>query len=447
MKSEWQMTTLGELTRWVSGGTPSKARKDFWLGDIPWVSADSMRTIEIEDSELHISEAGLESGSKLAEKGTILLLVRGGALHNRVPIGVALRDVAFNQDVKAITPKDQRLRKSFLLTWLLGKTSELLGMVDFTGIGAGKLDTDWLQAMPFALPPLEEQDAIAEIFQCLQHRISQIERTSLILKGIATTLFKSWFVDFDPVKAKAEGREPDGMDSATADLFPGEFQDSAIGLIPRGWSVKSVGDLCDRVSMGPFGSDIKTDNFITEGVPLVRGKNLGDGFVDENFVYISQAKADQLRNANAFRGDIVITHRGTLGQVGLIPIESRFDRYVVSQSQMVLSVQSDMATPTFLYHFLISAGGQHQLLANTSQTGVPAISRPTTNVKAMRVPIPGRVEILESFSAVADSLASRATSNSSMRRTIADLRGALLPRLISGQLRVPEAEKMVEAVL
>lgn len=103
------------------------------------------------------------------------------------------------------------------------------------------------------------------------------------------------------------------------------------------------------------------------------------------FVFVSEAKADDLRNANAFRGDVVITQRGTLSQVGLIPHTSRFPRYVVSRSQILLSVDPDMVTPRYVYEFLRSPGGQHALLANTSQTGVPAIARPTSSVRAIRL--------------------------------------------------------------
>jgi len=194
-------------------------------------------------------------------------------------------------------------------------------------------------------------------------------------------LFKSWFVDFGPVRAKAESRDP-GLPKPIADLFPARLQDSGLGEIPEGWRVASVGDVCRRIAMGPFGSDIKTDNFVDFGVPVVRGANLTNGFVEDSFVFVSEEKADQLRNANAFSGDIVITHRGTLGQVGLIPERSLFPRYVVSQSQMLLSVNQDVATPRYVYEFLRSFSGQHALLANTSQTGVPAIARPTSSVRA-----------------------------------------------------------------
>jgi type I restriction enzyme S subunit len=173
------------------------------------------------------------------------------------------------------------------------------------------LNTGILRSLPVALPPQEEMRSIGAIWTALINKTNQLASMNQELEAIARAIFKSWFVDFDPVRAKADGREPEGMDAATAALFPSEFQESELGAIPKGWSIESIGDLTLRVSMGPFGSNIKTDNFIAEGVPIIRGKNLRDGFIDDDFVFLSDEKADELRNANAFAGDIVITHRGT----------------------------------------------------------------------------------------------------------------------------------------
>src|SRR5258708_36924669 len=97
------------------------------------------------------------------------------------------------------------------------------------------------------------------------------------------------------------------------------------------WREVSIEDIATRVAMGPFGSDIKTENFVSSGVPVIRGGNLTSGrFNGEGFVFLTEGKADDLRNAKAYPGDLVFTHRGTLGQVGLFPI-GPYKRYVVSQ--------------------------------------------------------------------------------------------------------------------
>lgn len=154
------------------------------------------------------------------------------------------------------------------------------------------------------------------------------------------------------------------------------------------WRDVSIEEIAERVAMGPFGSDIKTDNFVEFGVPVIRGSNLSSGrFQGEGFVFLTEDKADDLISANAFPGDLVFTHRGTLGQVGIVP-EGPYSRYVVSQSQMNLRCDRNKAEPLYLYYFFKSSLGQHALLMNTSQTGVPAISRPVTSLKSIRLSLP-----------------------------------------------------------
>jgi type I restriction enzyme S subunit len=145
-------------------------------------------------------------------------------------------------------------------------------------------------------------------------------------------------------------------------------------------------DKKNALAMGPFGSNITTDNFVPFGVPVIRGTNLEESkFREENFVYLTEEKANQLCSANAHPGDIIFTHRGTIGQVGIIPYDAKFARYVVSQSQMKLSCDTKKADPFFVYYYFISPTGQHQLLSNTSTTGVPALAQPLTSLK--RIPI------------------------------------------------------------
>jgi len=293
---------------------------------------------------------------------------------------------------------------------------------------------------PIRVPSMDVQVAIANILGALDDKIELNRRMSETLESMARALFKSWFMDFDPVHAKVDRRDT-GLPKRIADLFPAAFEDSEMGKVPKGWRIHTVGDICSRIAMGPFGSNIKTDNFVPEGVPVVRGVNLTEGFVDDDFVYLSEAKADELKNANAFPGDIVITHRGTLGQVGLIPRRPRFSRYVVSQSQMVLTVDPARTPPEFAFRFLCSQKGQHQLLANTSQTGVPAIARPTSSVKAIPIVLPP-VELLQYFDGVVGHLSERRYLAWKESRTLISLRDQLLPKLISGELRLPAADRI-----
>lgn len=257
----------------------------------------------------------------------------------------------------------------------------------------------------------------------------------------ARAIFKDWFVDFGPTRAKMEGRVPYLAPELWA-IFPDRFDQEGQ---PEGWKYEKLGNLCARVAMGPFGSDITTDNFVESGVPIIRGANLKDGFVGDAFVYLTEAKADELKNANAFAQDIVITHRGTLGQVGIIPKKPTFPRYVVSQSQMLLTVDNSKTTPRFIFEFLRSTLGVQQLLAFTSQTGVPAIARPTTSLKSLNL-IEAPLPVILQFDSLLAPLVDRESANLSEIRTLAATRDLLLPKLIAGEIRLRDAEKALEAV-
>jgi type I restriction enzyme S subunit len=176
------------------------------------------------------------------------------------------------------------------------------------------LNTSILSALPFVVPPLDEQKDIAHILGTLDDKIELNQQMNRTLEGIARSLFKSWFIDFDPVRAKLDGRQPAGMDAETAALFPDSFENSPLGKIPKGWEVATIEDIAAHIAMGPFGSRIKSDNFVPFGVPVIRGNNLKDGFIDEDFVFLTEDKANEVKGSTVTSEDIVFTHRGTLGQ-------------------------------------------------------------------------------------------------------------------------------------
>ena len=149
-----------------------------------------------------------------------------------------------------------------------------------------------------------------------------------------------------------------------------------------------IADLISEISMGPFGSNIKVECFVEKGVPVLNGSNL-DGFVlkEDSFRYVTTDKADSLGKANAHRGDVVITHRGTLGQIVFIPQNSLHDRYVISQSQFRVKC-NDKILPEYLVYYFHTRIGQHKLLANASQVGVPALARASTTFQTIEIEVP-----------------------------------------------------------
>ena len=149
-----------------------------------------------------------------------------------------------------------------------------------------------------------------------------------------------------------------------------------------------ISELIDEISMGPFGSNIKVECFVDEGIPVLNGSNLeGYELKEDSFRYVTKEKADSLNKANAYRGDIVITHRGTLGQIVFIPQTSKYDRYVISQSQFRVRC-NHMILPEYMVYYFHTRLGKHKLLSNASQVGVPALARPSTTFQKIEIEIP-----------------------------------------------------------
>ena len=156
------------------------------------------------------------------------------------------------------------------------------------------------------------------------------------------------------------------------------------------WPVVTVEDLSEKVAMGPFGSSIKVSTFVPNGVPIISGQHLRGVRVDDSagFNFITHEHAKRLANANVSRGDVIFTHAGNIGQVTYVPKCSRFNRYVISQRQFYLRCDSSKAIPEFVALYFTSAEGQHQLLANASQVGVPSIAQPVTYLRTLEIPLP-----------------------------------------------------------
>ena len=156
------------------------------------------------------------------------------------------------------------------------------------------------------------------------------------------------------------------------------------------WETARVEDIADRVAMGPFGSSIKVETFVANGIPVISGQHLKGFKVDDNVGYnfITEEHADRLKKANVQRGDVIFTHAGSIGQAAMVPHDAVYDRYVISQRQFYLRCNSDKALPEYVVAYFRSPQGQHALLANSSQVGVPSIARPVTYLRSIPLPLP-----------------------------------------------------------
>ncbi len=259
-----------------------------------------------------------------------------------------------------------------------------------------------LRALPIPLPPADERRAIAEFIGALDDRITLLRETNATLEAIAQALFKSWFVDFDPVRAKLEGRVPEGMDEATALLFPDSYEQSELGLVPRGWRTARLDEFMELA----YGKALKSTDRIPGEIPVY-----GSGGVTG------------CHNESLVTGpSIIIGRKGTVGSLywedqPFFAIDTVF--YVRTANPM-----------TYCFYLLQTLG----LTEMNTDAAVPGLNR--GNVYRLTVSFPG-AEILGAFDDIVDVIRKRVFSNSQQAQTLATLRDTLLPRLISGQLRLP----------
>lgn len=156
------------------------------------------------------------------------------------------------------------------------------------------------------------------------------------------------------------------------------------------WETGKIDDLAEKVGIGPFGSSIRVNTFVPDGIPIISGQHLHGVRIDEapGFNFITQDHAHRLANAKVERGDVVFTYAGNIGQVSYIPADSQFEQYVISQRQFYMRCDRSKVIPEYVALYFKSPEGQHKLLANSSQVGVPMIAQPVTYLRSIEIPIP-----------------------------------------------------------
>jgi type I restriction enzyme S subunit len=261
------------------------------------------------------------------------------------------------------------------------------------------------------IPPLAIQRAIGTVLSALNDRVALLRETNSTLEAVAQALFKSWFVDFDPVRAKQEGRAPDGMDEATAALFPDSFEESELGLVPSGWRVGILQDLL----VLQRGFDLPAQNRIPGDFPI-----------------IAASGPSGTHSIPMVKGPGVVTGRsGVLGKV-FLTLE---DYWPLNTSLWIKEFK--VALPCYAYELL-------RLLDFSSfnaGSAVPTLNR--NHVHSLKYLLPS-TGCVRAFEEMAMLLHGRAKENQNLEKSLTALRDTLLPRLLSGQLRLPEAAEMVD---
>lgn len=280
-------------------------------------------------------------------------------------------------------------------------------------------------------PPSADRRASAALLAKLDDRIDNLRATSATLEAIAQALFKSWFVDFDPVHAKAEGRAPEGIDAATAALFPSEFEDSELGPVPKGWRVEKLGACCKNVKgkADPGQLDGDTPYIGLEHMP--RGTiALGDW-----------GTAEGLASAKFWyeEGDVLFGKlRPYFHKVGVAN-----HRGICSTDILVIRANDPALAAFCLMHLSSKAMIQY---ATQISTGTRMPRANWKGIAGYQIVMPDN-ECIAAFNTVAQPLIAQIGQSINTIRTLAELRDTLLPRLISGKLRIPDARSLLESAV
>lgn len=386
MSSEWSTGKLGEFIELKRGYDLPKAKRK--LGTIPLISS-----------------SGISDTHELAMvKGPGVVTGRYGTIGEVFYVDTDFWPLNTTLYVRDFKGNDRKYISYFL------KTLDFRAYSDKAAVPG--INRNHLHEALVTLPPLGEQKEIAEALGSLDERITLLRETNNTLESIAQAIFKSWFVDFDPVRAKMEGRRPEGMDEETAALFPDSFEESELGSVPRGWLPIRLDSFLELA----YGKALKADNRNAGAIP-VYGSGGVTGWHD---------------SALCTSPSIIVGRKGTVGSLywesrPFFPIDTVF--YVKAKRPM-----------TYCYQ-LLKTLGLHDM---NTDAAVPGLNR--ENVYRLKVPdIPSAV--LKAFDATANLLRQSVDYNERRAQTLSSVRDTLLPRLISGQLRLPKAQEQVEKAL
>lgn len=304
--------------------------------------------------------------------------------------------------------------------------------------GRQRVPNSAVASYKFPCPPTDQRVGIGKLLSSLDDRITLLRETNKTLEDIAQAIFKSWFVDFDPVRAKMEGRQPEGMDGETAELFPGSFEESELGVIPSGWNVVTIQGVCDTISNGSTPSRSKEEYWNFGTIPWVKTGELADGFLISSAEQITEKALVETSVKLLPENSILmaIYAAPTVGRLGVLTQPATFN-----QACTGLVAKKHVGT-WFLFWTLFFARGWFNSRAN----GAAQQNISKKIVENFELVLPSS-QALSAFGEVSSRLHEKIRANTETISTLSSLRDTLLPRLISGQLRLPEAQEITEAVL
>jgi type I restriction enzyme, S subunit len=288
------------------------------------------------------------------------------------------------------------------------------------------LNREFAHSLEICVPDIQGQNAIGKILFSLDQKIELNNALSKTLEDMAQTIFKSWFVDFDPVKAKMAGEKPAGMDAATAALFPDTMEESELGLIPKGWEVRKIESLCETMLGGT--PSRSRDEFWGGEIPWINSGKVNDFRITTASEYITELGLEKSATKLLPKGTTVLAITGaTLGQF------SRLEFATCANQSVVGIVGSAEASNEFMY--LNIKNGIQRLIS--AQTGGAQQHINKEDVNAFLIVFPGK-KLMNFFTDIVEGIFAEIGVLLSQSISLAEIRDSLLPRLISGELQIPE---------
>jgi len=384
---EWKTLMLGEVVTLQRGfDLPTQKRRP---GKVPVVSSSGISDYH---AEVGVSGPGVVTG-RYGTIGQVFFIER-----DYWPLNTTL----WVKDFQGNDPK--------FISYLL-RTLDFHSCSDKSSVpGVNRND---LHRIPVLLPPLPEQKRISHILGTLDDKIELNRRMNATLEAMARALFKSWFVDFDPVRAKVDGRKPEGMDAETTALFPSEFQDSPMGPIPKGWTAGKVSEAFNLImGQSPPG---ETYNENEDGLPFYQGRT------DFGFRYPTRRIYCTEPTRLAKEGDTLVSVRAPVGDINMADEKCCIGRGVAA-------IRHKTGATSFTYHTMASLALD---FARFEAEGTVFGSINKQNFENLAIIVP-TAEIIAAYESQAASLDNQVRINDRQSRTLTSLRDALLPKLLSG---------------
>jgi type I restriction enzyme, S subunit len=420
MASKWKAATIGDCFNLV-GGYAFKSG-EFVESGVPVIKIKNVKSNRMLFDDLSFVAPGfLETrADKVVKKGDLLITMSGNRLDGTPDTWVGKvaqfnesRPFLLNQRVGILRPKKSADVDRRFFSYSLSShfyQTEFIAIATSSG-GQANLSPSQILGAPIEYPPLAEQETIAAVLGALDDKIELNRRMNATLEAMARALFQSWFVDFDPARAKLDGRQPAGMDPATAALFPNEFEDSELGHIPKGWEVKTLGDLIELA----YGKPLKAEARRTGNV-CVYGANGPVGWHDEKLVT---------------GPGIVVGRKGNPGVVtwahgDFYPIDTTFYVEPIGACRSLY----------FLYYVL----SLHNLANLSADSAVPGLNRNHAYMSKQVIPLPS---VLAAFDAQIGPIFTFIHANEEQARNLGILRDSLLPKLLSGQVLVSRSDSVL----